>query len=307
MHQFLGYRQINAAPASTVVTIGNFDGVHHGHRKIIGTAVAKAQAMGGLAAVYTFRPHPRAILKPGQPLELLTTYEEKAALIEGLGVSWYVEEPFSRDFSMMSAERFFSDVILGVLRASAVVVGYDFGFGKDRQGSLEILRRLCQEAGVDLEMIPQQSLSGCTVSSSKIRELLHQGNLKLAHELLGSRFSYSGVVVRGDARGRTIGFPTANVRFEPKLILPLGVYAVEFEVGSERWSAVANLGVRPTVSSLGGVSLEVHVLDRHVDLYEARVRVHFVEKIREERKFSGMEELKTQIAQDAQRAREIFK
>lgn len=306
MQKYSGFSQfINARPS--IVTIGNFDGVHLGHQEILKRAKAKAHAKNLQSVVYTFRPHPRTILHPDRPIDLLLTYDEKIEVIQSLGFDVLIEEPFSRDFSTLDSKRFFSEILIGVLKAQAIIVGYDFGFGKDRQGSLDILRGLCRDSGVELEVVPALTLSeGAAISSSRIRQLLLSGDIEEANRLLGREFLYSGVVVHGDARGRMIGFPTANVRFEPKLILPYGVYAVKLEVGGECWEGVANLGVRPTVSSLGGVSLEVHILDRQVDLYEAKVKVKMISRMRAEKKFSGLQELKEQIQLDTEGVRHLF-
>ena len=292
------------------VTIGNFDGVHLGHRQIFNLTLTKARFRGGAAVVYTFRPHPQIALRPGSRYPLLNTYDEKAELIEQTGIDVLIEEPFSREFSSTSPEHFFNEMLLHRMSAEEIVVGYDFAFGKGREGQLDRLEVLCARAGIPLTIVPPFKIDHEIVSSSRIRGHLLAGEIEAGNRLLGREFSYSGVVIRGEGRGRKLGFPTANLKLEDKLALPNGVYAVLARVEGQEYLAVANIGVRPTFQSdedatrLLPALIEVHLLDQTIDLYGRTLEARFVRRLREERKFSGFDTLKAQIALDVERARQ---
>jgi len=309
METFRGIQTVSRSFPYPVVTIGNFDGVHLGHQQIIRLAVEKARANGGTAIAYTFRPHPQQALRPGTQIQLLTTYDEKLELLEKTGLDVTIEEPFSREFSTVSPKDFFTEVLLKRLGARAIVVGYDFAFGKERQGHLQALEDLCRGAGVELTVVPPQRTDGEIASSSKIRQHLMAGEVDLASRLLGREFFYRGIVVKGEGRGRKIGFPTANLKIENKLTLPYGVYATwarcEALFPNELLSSVTNVGIRPTFQGDKElpVLVETHLFDRTVDLYGNVFEVRFVKRLREERKFPGIEALKSQIQADSVLAR----
>ncbi len=307
MEVIRGVETLNRTLTRAVVTIGNFDGVHRGHQRIIGRAVEKARARGGTAVAYTFRPHPQVALRPGTHLSLLTTYDEKLELMGKLGLDLVVEEPFSREFSVIAPEEFFRNILLRRLSAESIVVGYDFSFGKERAGHLEKLESLCREAGVELEVVQPQRLDSEIVSSSRIRQYLQSGEVEMAAKLLGREFFYRGVVIKGEGRGRKIGYPTANLKLESKLTLPYGVYATHAAIGGVTYASVTNVGVRPTFTAPDGSELpaliETHLLDVTQDLYGLTLEVRFAKRLREERKFGGIEELKKQIALDAAAAK----
>ncbi len=319
MERLQGFQQLNRVlPHPVVVTIGNFDGVHLGHRQILDLVVSRARAAGGIAVAYTFRPHPQVALRPGDRLALLSTYDEKAGQIAAAGIDLLVEEPFSREFSTTSPHVFFNEVILRRFSAQEVVVGYDFAFGKGREGSLEVLSEYCREAGVAITVVPPHKVDGEVVSSSRIRLLLGSGHLEDANRLLGREFFYRGVVVRGEQRGRKLGFPTANLRLEDKLVLPFGVYATWAVLDDGQvFPAVTNIGVRPTFQPAASAEeadapnlipalVETHVLDQTLDLYGRTLEVRFAHRLREERKFAGFEALKKQIGLDAAEARKVL-
>ncbi len=302
----------------SVLTIGNFDGVHLGHREILHQVLQAAKKRQALACVYTFRPHPQEVLRPGTQVKLLTTYDEKLEVLESLGLDVAVEEPFSQEFFTLSARDFFNKVVLEGFRAKALFVGHDFAFGKNREGNLALLRTLCEENGIELTVISQQSAAGSIVSSTVIRNYLLQGEVAKAATLLGQPFFYRGTVVKGDQRGRLLGFPTANLKIENKLTLPSGVYAtwawVERGGQRERFPSVTNIGVRPTFYS-GENDLPV-VVETHlilptslstIDLYGERLEVQFVERLREERRFPSREDLVAQIKLDRIQAEEVLK
>jgi riboflavin kinase / FMN adenylyltransferase len=220
-----------------------------------------------------------------------------------------IEEPFSREFSTISPETFFTDVLLRKLSAEAIVVGYDFAFGKERQGHLEILEKFCKSSNVELTVVPPQRIGSEVVSSSRIRQHLLAGDMPAANRLLGREFVYKGVVIKGEGRGRKIGFPTANLKLDNKLSLPYGVYATWATVHGKRYPSVTNIGVRPTFQT-GPTELpalvECHLLDTTIDLYGHTLEVGFVQRLREEKKFPGIDALKNQIALDAGEARVLL-
>jgi riboflavin kinase/FMN adenylyltransferase len=305
-----GIRSLPKALNRVVLTIGNFDGVHLGHQRIIGLAVEKARARGGTAVAYTFRPHPQVALRPGSNVQLLLTYDEKLELLAEQGLDVTIEEPFSREFSTVAPQDFFNDVILRRLSAEAIVVGYDFGFGKERAGTLEGLQDFCKKAGVELTVVPPQRADSEVVSSSRIRQHLLAGEMELASALLGREFFYRGIVVRGEGRGRKLGFPTANLKLENKLAVPYGVYATWAVLEGKALPSVTNVGVRPTFQTDGPelpALVETHLLNTTIDLYGKPLEVRFVKRLREERRFPGIEALKAQIAADAGAAGMLLK
>ncbi len=311
METFRGIQSVSRSFPHPVVTIGNFDGVHLGHQQIIRLAVEKARASSGTAIAYTFRPHPQQALRPGTQIQLLTTYDEKLELLAQTGLDVTIEEPFSREFSTVSPKDFFTEILLKRLGARAIVVGYDFAFGKERQGHLQALEELCKNAGVELTVVPPQRTEGEIASSSKIRQYLMSGEVDSASRLLGREFFYRGIVVKGEGRGRKLGFPTANLKIENKLTLPYGVYAswarCEALFPGQLLPSVTNVGVRPTFEGKELPALvETHLLDRTVDLYGNVFEVRFVKRLREERKFPGVDALKTQIAADSELARSLL-
>jgi riboflavin kinase/FMN adenylyltransferase len=291
-----------------VLTIGNFDGVHSGHRRIIESVVRSAKDSGGTSVVYTFRPHPQIALRPEKNLELLTTYDERRHLIGVIGPDLLIEEPFSRDFSNVPADVFFSEWLIGKLDVTSICVGHDFGFGRQREAGIERLKSICASRGVDLSIVPPIQIDGMTVSSSKIRECLKSRDFDGAAHLLGYAFSYSGIVVKGDGRGRQIGFPTANIQFDDKIFVPNGVYATWAWAGDRRIASVTNLGIRPTFNSevTPKPRVESHLLDESGDWYGRRLRLEFAQFIRPEQKFDSIESLKAKIRQDVDAARKIL-
>ncbi|OFZ18415.1 MAG: riboflavin biosynthesis protein RibF [Bdellovibrionales bacterium GWB1_55_8] len=307
-----GINTLSRSIEHPVVTIGNFDGVHLGHREIISQAITKARARGGACVAYTFRPHPQAALKPEAGVQLLTTYDEKLEELAKIGVDFVIEEPFSREFSTIGWEQFFNDVLLRSLSTEAIVVGYDFSFGKERGGHIAALEAACRKSSVDLTVVPPWRVDGEIVSSSKIRQHLLAGEIEIANGLLGSAFFYRGVVIRGEGRGRKLGFPTANLKIENKLALPYGVYAtVAFPAAFPGTPAqtpvpsVTNVGVRPTFQQSGeddsstlSALVETHLIGVTQDLYGKPLEVRFLRKLRAERRFKGMTELKEQISLD---------
>lgn len=293
-----------------VVAVGNFDGVHRGHRALIGHAGHRAAELNVPLAVLTFEPHPRQVFLPDGPPFRITPFRSKARLMSSLGVDVLMALRFSPELQSKSAEAFVADVLCSGLGARHIVVGYDFHFGHRRSGNPETLQRLGPQMGFETSVLEPVTHGDDVCSSSIIRVNLETGRTRRAAELMGHWWEVEGRVRGGHRRGRTIGFPTANLGLHPSALQPaLGVYAVHFGIdrGSEtEWHAgVANLGQRPTFDGVG-VNLEVHVFDFNEDIYDRHVRVAFVEHLRPERKFSGLEEIKAQIARDSQLARDLL-
>ncbi len=289
-----------------VVTIGNFDGVHLGHQKIIQVAIEQAKSKQGQCVGYTFRPHPLAVLQPTHPPQLISTYEEKIQILSRLGVDLMIEESFSQDFSSIEPNEFFQQFLMDRLKAESIVVGYDFVFGKQRHGDLKVLEAFCKTSGVDLLVVSAQKIDGEVVSSSKIRKYLFAGEIEAANQFLGRQFSYQGVVIHGEGRGKMIGFPTANFNLEDKLVLPFGVYATLTVIHEVEYLSVTHIGIRPTFQKDGQpapICVETFLLDQKMDLYGTCLEVRFFSRIREERKFSQIQDLQEQIKKDIELTR----
>jgi riboflavin kinase/FMN adenylyltransferase len=291
-----------------VLTVGNFDGLHVGHQEILRIVTERARSRDGEAAVYTFEPHPRKVLRPANAPKLLTTLEQKLELIEAAGVDVAIVERFDAEFAQRSAEAFVREVIHERIRPQEVYVGYDFRFGHDREGSMRTLTELGPHLGFAVTIVPEVTVGGRDVNSTRIRELLAEGRVEDARELLGRPYEVRGRVVEGDRRGRTLGFPTANLAPENEVLPAQGVYAGMLRVrgGSPpgELPAVVNVGRRPTFREAGEVVAEAHVIDWRGDLYGQRVELAFLHHLREERRFADVESLKRQIAADRDAALE---
>ena len=309
MRIFRHYRDVPASYRGAVVVIGNFDGVHRGHQAGIACSGAIARAQHRLQGVVTFEPHPRAVFRPQDPPFRLTPFRVKIHQLEALGLDVLINLTFNAAFAQHSAEYFVLEVLHRGLGVGHVVSGYDFVFGQGRSGNAALLERMGRELGFGVTIVaPVTSDSGTVFRSTRIRDLLSAGEPKAAAELLGRNWEIEGIVEHGDARGRSIGFPTANLSLGDCLRPAAGVYAVRAGIeraGAVEWhDAVANLGTRPTVGGTD-LRLEVHLLDFAGDLYGRHLRVAFVDRIRAEQKFAGLDALKAQIAQDAVTARAI--
>lgn len=285
---------------NAVVTIGTFDGVHVGHRKIIAQIKELAKASGGETVILTFFPHPRMILNPeDESLKLITTINEKAELLEQLGVDHLIITPFSRDFSNQSAEDYIRDILVEKIGTRKIVIGYDHHFGKDRQGGLADLLKLAPDYGFEVIEIPEQDINDVAVSSTRIREALAEGNFELANACLGYPFFLTGKVMRGDRIGTQIGFPTANIAIEEKykLIPGDGIFAVKVLVKEQTFTGMAYIGSRPTVNGHTR-NIEVNLFDFEQDIYGETIRMEFYHYVRGDMKLNGLDELKARIAQD---------
>ncbi len=289
-----------------VLALGTFDGVHLGHQRVIGVAVERARAIDGTAAVVTFEPHPAEVLYPGGEPMLLTTLDERLALLAQAGADAAVVLPFDRQLARMPAQTWLDEVLARRLRAREVVVGASYTFGHGRDGTTDRLAAWGRATGVAVHLVPALRVDGDPVSSSRIRAAVRRGAVDAAARLLGRRYGLRGPVVRGDGRGRTIGFPTANLSPPARKVLPaLGVYATTVDTGSRRYGGATNVGRRPTFGP-GEVTVETFLLDFDGDLTGREIAVEFVERIREERAFPGARELVRQIAADVAQAQQLL-
>lgn len=299
-----------AAGPRPVVTMGTYDGVHRGHAEILSRLVADARARGGEAVVVTFHPHPRLVLNPeDDQLRLLHTLEEKIARMAELGVDKLLAMPFTPEFSRQPHADYIGDFVAGALRAEKVVIGYDHRFGRGRRGGVAELRAAGPAFGFEVEEIPAQQVDEVKISSTKIRDALLSGKIQLANNFLGYPYEMTGKVVAGERRGRTIGFPTANLELaEPRKLVPaVGVYALAAYPSPENkpLPAMMNIGYRPTFEG-ADLRLEAHIIGFQGDLYGQNLRVAFLGRVRDEVKFSGIEELKAQLEQDKAAAERAF-
>jgi riboflavin kinase/FMN adenylyltransferase len=304
------WRNVPAACRGAAYAIGNFDGVHRGHQAVIARAAEAAAALGAPLGVLTFEPHPRSIFQPGAPPFRLTPFRSKARLLHELGVETLAALRFNPRLYEKPADRFIADVLVAGLGARHVTVGYDFVFGFRRTGNVELLVSLGQRHGFGVTVVEPVTQGEDIYSSTVIRLDLESGRPRRAAELLGHWWEVAGRVRHGDARGRQIGFRTANLHLKPGALRPaLGVYAVHVGLDDGagwRWlKGVANLGRRPTFDGQG-VILEVHLFDFAADIYGRPMRVAFVERLRGEKKFPGLDALKAQIAADAEHARAVL-
>lgn len=290
-----------------VLSIGVFDGVHPGHRTVLTRAMADAAAIGGTAVALTFDPHPARFLRPENAPRLLTSTAHKARLIEAIGVPALLIVPFDAEFAAQSPDAFVRRLAGAARPLRQICVGENWAFGKGRAGDVSLLRRLGAEIGFAVAEIPAVRIDGAVVSSTRIREAVERGDLAAARRLLGRDYTILGTVEPGDRLGRTIGFPTANLRAHNEQFPPDGVYAVRVSGGGDRWPGVANIGFRPTVATgTAERKLEVHLLDFSGDLYGRDLEVDFIRFLRGEKKFAGLDALKAQIARDAADARAVL-
>ena len=282
------------------VTVGTFDGVHLGHRQILRALADEARELGMKSLAAYFPVPPRAVLTGKISQNLLTLPEEREALIKACGVDAAVGLEFSPALARIGHEKFFQEIVLARLHAGGILAGQDFAFGNGRGGHVHWLRDACARAGVALSVVNFVKSGGHKVSSSGIRQLLHEGNVSAAAALLGRNYTVRGVVVRGEGLGRKLGFPTANIDAGVQKIMPLGVFAVRARLDGQEMTGVANVGFRPTVNTIHtGIPLcEVHLLDFSRDIYGRELEVEFVSKIRGEARFDGLQSLVTAINAD---------
>lgn len=288
------------------VTIGNFDGVHLGHREIFRRVRELARAAGGVSVVVTFVPHPLKVVLPGIGVKLITSPKEKESLIEASGIDFLLEIPFDAAFASISASEFVEQVLVGAIGVEQLVIGYDYAFGRGREGDVTLLRRLGKRFGYAVELLPPITNGATVYSSTKVRSLVSEGDVKGVVAILGRHYSLTGTVVHGQHRGRGLGFPTANLDTEEELFPAAGVYAVKARVGAALYDGACNIGTNPTFEN-DRLSLEVFLFDFAGDLYGQEISLFFIDRLRGERRFPGPEALKAAIAADVARCRTILK
>lgn len=291
-----------------VVTIGNFDGVHMGHRKIIETLLLKSREHSGEPFVITFRNHPRTVIHPGSVCRMITTVEEKQQALAALGVKNIIMLEFTREVADLTAEQFYHELLIGRLGVREIVIGYDHAFGKNREGNIDYLKALAKRTGILITQVPVEALDGNAVSSTLLRHELDSGNMEKVEQLLGRKYSISGKVIKGDGRGRRLGYPTANVRpFSQDKIVPAGgVYAVSVTVHGREYGGMLNIGFNPTFNGTAR-SIEVNIFNFSEDIYDEPLTLTFYRKIRDERKFESADALVSQIRSDRAQAETILR
>ena len=293
---------------NAVVTSGTFDGVHRGHQTILARLTEIARNSEGQSVVLTYWPHPRTVVSnDSQDLKLLSTLDEKTALLAQAGIDHLVVIPFTRSFSELTSEAFIQQVLIERIGTKKLVIGYDHRFGRDREGGFDYIRAHQAEYGFDVEEIPRQDVEAVGVSSSKIRTALAEGNVTTANRFLGRLYSLTGTIVKGQQLGRTIGFPTANMQVDDpvKLIPANGVYAVDVEYKNQTLGGMLNIGLRPTV---GGTvqTIETFIFDFNADIYGEHLTLKFRAFLRPEQKFPGLPALVAQLKVDEERARAML-
>jgi len=302
-----GATDIDIGPLrGTVVAVGNFDGVHRGHRAVIGAALTRAKALGRKAAALTFSPHPRMFLRPQDTLFQLSSERDRLRLLAATGLDGAVVMRFDAELAATSAADFIERILVGRFAIGGAAIGFDFHFGHKRTGSPAFLAEQGARLGFAVDIVPPLEDEGRPVSSGAVRTALAQGKVVEATELLGAPWFVSGEVIHGAKRGRDLGFPTANLRLDPACGLKHGIYAVRVSLGGKRYDGVANFGIRPTFDS-GAPLLEVFLFDFDGDLYGRSLDVAFIGWIRHEQKFDSIAALKRQMAADSAQARDVLK
>ena len=291
--------------SSPAVTIGSYDGLHLGHQAIIKRAIERARGGNSEAVVLTFDPHPVKVLHPQLQIPLITPYRKKMMLLERFGVDVTINLPFTRDLSKMSAEEFIQEIVQRRIAPRWVVVGFNFSFGRDGGGTAEELKKMGERLGFEVEIIPPYTVAGEVVSSTRIRELIVSGEIIKANRMLGMNFFILGKVIHGHARGKGLGFPTANLEITEQLYPKDGVYAASVTVNGKKYHAVVNIGTNPTFGD-EAFAVEAFLFDCEDDLYGKELHVTFVDRLRDEETFPSPDILVHQIEKDIQKAKEIL-
>lgn len=297
--------ELTAVPQNTVATIGNFDGVHLGHRAIFRRVFAEARRIQGTATVITFNPHPLKLLAPTRAPLLINTYAERERLIGASCIDLLVCLPFTAALAALPATTFVTDILLRALGVKHLIVGYDYAFGHNRQGNAAFLQQCGEQYGFNVEILPPIMQHQEIYSSTRIRQLLQEGDVEAAALLLGRHFTLEGEVVHGAGRGKNLGFPTANLRTEKEILPKEGVYAVKIRRGTTLFDGVANIGRNPTFGA-NDLSVEVHLFDVNENLYDETLRLYFLQRLRGEERFASVPALCAAICNDIERAKEIL-
>jgi riboflavin kinase / FMN adenylyltransferase len=295
--------------SKTVVTIGTFDGVHTGHKVIIEQLKNIAKKNDADSVILTFFPHPRMVLYPDDnELRLLNTIDERIHMLKEAGIDHLIIHPFSKEFSRLSSTEFVRDILVNQLNVSTLVIGYDHHFGRNREGSFDHLLELSPLYGFEVEEIPAQEIQQVNVSSTKVRFSLLNGEIHAANQFLGYNYFIKGIVVDGEKIGRTIGFPTANIKINEwyKLIPAKGVYAVKIKLDRKTFDGMLNIGTRPTLNKSNDETIEVNIFNFEEEIYNKEIEIEFFERIRDEEKFKEISSLKKQLEIDKQKIIQIF-
>lgn len=307
MHVLTGTEGIPPEFREAFITIGNFDGVHLGHRCIFQKLILEARKENRKALLVTFVPHPKMLLHPERrPFYLLTTIEEKIKLLEALGLDALILIPFTLEYAQMTAESFILEVLWKNLQVRKIFIGHDYSFGKDKRGNKDMLTAFGKKLGFDVAVINAVAVGDAVISSTRIRAAILEGDVKTAAMLLGRPYNVSGTVIEGKRRGAALGFPTANIKPHKELLPAKGVYAAIVNLEGKRYNGALSIGLNPTFGDVQ-LSMEVHLMDFSGDIYGKYVDVLFIERIREERKFPGPEMLSLQIKKDTEEARDRLK
>ncbi|NMB82215.1 MAG: bifunctional riboflavin kinase/FAD synthetase [Ignavibacteria bacterium] len=293
---------------SAVVTVGTFDGLHRGHLKIIETLKTIAAAVNGKSIVVTFDPHPRSVISKNYDLKLLTSLNEKKRILENIGIDELIIINFTKEFSQLTSDKFIKNYLVDLLGTVHMVVGHDHKFGKDRLGDEEKLRELGKIYNFDVTAVPPENNDGEIISSTKIRNALLEGNVEKANILLSRNYTFTGLVVKGAQRGRVLGFPTANLKLDDnyKAIPKKGVYIVACSCENEPHYGIMNIGYRPTFEEITELVVEVHILNFNKDIYGKELKVNFMKRLRDEKKFESQDDLIHQIEEDKKKAIELI-
>jgi len=301
--------EIKVPYRNAVVTIGNFDGVHKGHQAILHQVIEKADAIKGTSVAFTFEPHPMKVLSRTGAPPLITMYEQKVELMGQTGIDVLVCTPFTQSFAAVSARSFVEDILIHTIGMKAIVIGKDYKFGKNRQGSVDLLRDYAKIYPIEVivaDWIPMSQQHPDRISSTRVREIVMEGRVEDAWHLLGRYYQIRGEVVTGRQRGGPmLGFPTANIKLVDELCPKMGVYAVTVQWREKFFQGVANIGYAPTFDD-HLFTVEVHLFDFHDDIYGKTIRVNFIKRIRDEKKFGDINELSEQISRDIENAKTIF-
>ncbi|WP_297706922.1 bifunctional riboflavin kinase/FAD synthetase [uncultured Eudoraea sp.] len=292
---------------TTAITIGTFDGVHIGHRKILERLINDAKKTGLRSTVLTFFPHPRMVLQKDTEIRLLNTIQEKIKILELIGLDYLIIHPFTLKFSRLSSTEFVRDILVNELKVKKIIIGYDHRFGRNRNANIQDLSAFGNTLNFEVEEIPAQEIDDVSVSSTKIRNALMEGDIKTANEYLGYNYMLTGDVKKGKGLGRQLNFPTANlfIKEKYKLIPKNGVYVVKSILNDKLFYGMMNIGFNPTVDG-SSKSIEIHFFDFKADLYDQNIQVDIIERIRDEHKFNSLEELKAQLLKDKETSNAII-
>ncbi len=306
MEIFQNIKDFKDSQSFIVLTLGMYDGVHLGHQKILEEVVRRAKEHHGKSVLLTFSPHPRKVLQEGVELKMLSLQEEKLALLEKIGLDYVIIHPFTKEFSRLNSIDFVRDLLVNQLGVNQLVIGHDHHFGRNREGSFNDLEELSEVYGFELFKIEAQHFSEITVSSTKIRNALLTGEIEKANRLLHYPYSIEGVIIHGDKIGRTLNFPTANLKVDHEKLIPQnGVYLFQTIYHAKHYYGLVNIGTRPTLQEKEN-RIEAFLFDFNQEIYDEKLKIEFLKKIRDEKKFDSIDALKKQIESDYQKAKEII-